>query len=374
MEKKRCKTNEEFWKEVSKMWNWEKNEEVGNNDGTKEPWKNFSKGSEKEIWLNCDKKGYHIYKIKCLRFSSGSRCSFCCSKLIHPLDSFGQYIINTYGENGLNLYWDKKNTINPFELSKRCHKKVWIKCQNKDYHGSYEVRVDAFARGDECPYCSKSSEKVHELDSFYYFFLSLNNYNIDEIWSDKNKINSKSISPKSDKKVWWKCKEGRHSDYKRSLSNSFLYNFRCPECVRESKESLLQEKVRKYISSLGYSLKHEFDCALITTNPKTHKRLPYDNEVIELKLIVEVHGQHHYHVEGFNKMKSKRENTSPERELMYRQTLDRFKRIKAILGGYNYLEIPYWADDKNETWKKMIYIKIKEIENIKQHENTEVRL
>ncbi|HFD2033432.1 TPA: zinc-ribbon domain-containing protein [Clostridium perfringens] len=214
-------------------------------------------------------------------------------------------------------------------------------------------------------------KKIHELDSFYSFFTKSYTYSIDDIWSDKNKINPKKLSPKSDKKAWWKCQNKKHKDYERSLANSFLYDFRCPECVRENRESLLQEKVREFITSLGYHINHEFNCELITINPKTLKRLPYDNEIIELKLVIEVHGQQHYHVEGFNRMKSKRESTSPKEELKYRQVLDRFKRIKAKINGYDYLEIPYWTNDKQETWKKIILNKIK---YIKQQENTEVIL
>ena len=47
------------------------------------------------------------------------------------------------------------------------------------------------------------------------------------------------------------------------------------------------------------------------------------------------------------------------------QLHDRYKRIFAKSQRYFYLEIPFWADDKNETWKKMINDKILEITNIK---------
>ena len=53
--------------------------------------------------------------------------------------------------------------------------------------------------------------------------------------------------------------------------------------------------------------------------------------------------------------------TTPEYELYYQKLKDRYKKIKAIQQGYFYLEIPYWTDDKDETWKQLINNKLKEI-------------
>ena len=50
-----------------------------------------------------------------------------------------------------------------------------------------------------------------------------------------------------------------------------------------------------------------------------------------------------------------------EEEFHKRKLYDRYKRIFAKSQGYYYLEIPYWTDDKNETWKKLINDKINEI-------------
>ena len=47
--------------------------------------------------------------------------------------------------------------------------------------------------------------------------------------------------------------------------------------------------------------------------------------------------------------------------LHQRKLYDRYKRIKCIQSGCEYLEIPYTAFDKKETYKKLIDNKIKEI-------------
>ena len=42
---------------------------------------------------------------------------------------------------------------------------------------------------------------------------------------------------------------------------------------------------------------------------------------------------------------------------------DRYKRIVAKSKGYNFLEIPYWTDNKKEEWKGLIDAKILQINN-----------
>ena len=52
---------------------------------------------------------------------------------------------------------------------------------------------------------------------------------------------------------------------------------------------------------------------------------------------------------------------TPEEYLYERKLIDRYKRIKCMQAGYEYLEIPYTAFDKKETYKDLIDNKIKEI-------------
>ena len=134
------------------------------------------------------------------------------------------------------------------------------------------------------------------------------------------------------------------------------YFFRCPECIEELNSSIIECKTKEYLEILGYKVYTEHDCTIRPNNPKNNHPLPFDNEIV-LKngkhLIIEVHGGQHYKVDGLY--------TKTEEELYYRQVLDRYKRIKCIQSGYEYLEIPYTAFDKKETYKKLIDDKIKEI-------------
>jgi hypothetical protein len=220
-----------------------------------------------------------------------------------------------------------------------------------------------FTKGNRCPYCIYFHGKVHPKDSLGQYIID--NYGqdfLDKIWSDKNIKTSFEYAPNSGKEVWWKCMDEKHEDYKREINGSNIIKFRCPICTQERNESFLQEKVRVYLETLNYTILHENNCTIVPKNPKTNYQLPFDNEIKDLKLICEVHGRQHYKVTGFHRKQSKQNRMTPTEELNYQQLKDRYKRIKAIQGNYYYLEIPYWTDDVDETWKQLIDNKIKQIQ------------
>lgn len=317
--------------------------------------------SHKKYYFKCP-KGLHSGELQdihsFIRRKNGSiKCKQC--------NSFAQWGIDNLGKDFLEKYWDydknNKLGINPWEISYGNNRKVYIKCQEKDYHDSYYIKCHDFNQNHRCPYCR--GLKVHPQDSLGQYII--NNYGkefLDKIWSNKNKKSPFKYSPNSHSKVWWKCFDEKHKDYYRSANRSINLDYRCPECSRERKESILQEKVRLYLESLNngeYTILHEYNCTIVPNNPKTQHStnhfLPFDNEVKELKLIIEVNGMQHYK-EGNGYFKS---NCS----LHYQQVKDRYKRIFAKSKGYNYIVIPCWTDDKKETWKQLIDDKIKEILN-----------
>lgn len=279
-------------------------------------------------------------------------------------NSFAQWGINNICEDFLEKYWDyDKNTLNPWKIDYATNKKIWIKCQEKSYHGSYEISCNNFTCGNcRCPYCENKNNKIHPMDSLgQYIIDNFGEDFLNKIWSNKNKKSPFKYSPFSVKKVWWKCSNDKHEDYFRSISSSNKYNFRCPKCSREKTESILQEKVRTYIESLNYTILHEEKCSIHAKNPKTNRWLPFDNEIKELKLIIEVNGIQHYKITNIHNLSANHYNTTPEYELHYQKVKDRYKRIIAKQNDYYFLEIPYWTDNENEDWKQLIDNKINEI-------------
>lgn len=148
----------------------------------------ISKNTHDKFWIKCTNKDYHkSYEIKGCDFAKGNRCPYCAKRKVHPKDSFAQWCINNIDENFLEKYWSNKNTLDPWSLAPGSNKKVWIKCQDKDYHDDYVVMCSNFKLGTRCPYCNIfASKKVHYLDSFGYKYpeLSIN-------WN--NELNKNSI-------------------------------------------------------------------------------------------------------------------------------------------------------------------------------------
>jgi hypothetical protein len=329
---------------LEKYWDWDKN--------TVNPW-DVQKGSYSKYYFYCDDNGCesklkNIHSIVNIK-DEIKKCEKC--------NSFAQHLEDLYGDNALQKYWDYDKNINidPWEINyNNTSIKIFIKCQEHSYHESYETRCTTFIRGIRCPCCSNN--KVHPLDSIGSIFPEILN-----IWSDINIKTPFEFKPKSGKKVWFKCESGVHEDYERSLHTSQKCNFRCPRCMEEQEESSLQEKTRIYLIELGYAVLHELFCNIVVRNPKTNGILRFDNEVEELKLIIEVHGEQHYKPVGWHIGNAKKNNTTPEQELHYLQLKDRYKRIYSKKQGYYYLEIPYTAFDKKNTYKKLINNTVAEI-------------
>lgn len=235
---------------------------------------------------------------------------------------------------------------------------VWIEmiCPQHKHVGVQRVKQANLKRENthKCIYCI--GRKVHPFDSF-----GRKHKEAVALWGDQNQKTPFEYAPSSNQQVWFRCENGIHKDYRRSINEVHRRGFRCPECAKLHKESCLQQKVRLYFNDLGYSLLHEYECTIIDTNPINGYKMPYDNqEDNTLKLIVEVHGRQHYEVDKLTIMQALRQNKEPEEILKYQQWRDKHKREYALSCGYHYLEIPYWAI-KNEIYKTLINDKIQEV-------------
>lgn len=140
--------------------------------------------------------------------------------------SIGERIVELYGEDYLNKIWSDKNTESPFDIRKGVEK-IWLKCQNDSTHPDYDLTVSNFKVSHNCPYCV--GKRVCYTNSLGYKYPeSL------DIWSEKNEISPYEIVPGSKSEAWWKCEYGIHDDYKRMISRTVTYKFRCPTCGRKN--------------------------------------------------------------------------------------------------------------------------------------------
>lgn len=177
-------------------------------------------------------------------------------------------------------------------------------------------------------------------------------------WSSKNSMTPYDVHSNSNQAVWWKCNNGVHADYQRAISETRRYEYRCPECTASAKRSIIAQKAMDYISELGFSYSTEYDCPIITRNPKTNMPMPYDLCVDSLHLIIEIHGEQHYNEHFYKTRIAKNDDVAAEKMLRQRKIYDRFKRLKAKELGYSYLELPYYCFDEKNIKSSSYYKKL----------------
>lgn len=245
--------------------------------------------------------------------------------------SFAQWGIDNICKDFLEKYWDygknDKLDINPWVIQKSTAKpKVYIKCQEKDYHESYKTSCAEFIRGNRCPYCSHFQGKVHPLDSLGKL---LEDKGLLHLWSDKNKgLSPYKLVPYNREKVWWKCSNGIHMDYFRTVSTSTQSNYRCPRCQYSKGE----ERIEQYLTS--NKINHFPQKKFVELRGQNGGWLSYDFYLPEYNLLIEYQGeQHEMYIDGFHKT---------EKDFEKQLEHDRRKREYARRNNINLLEIWYW--------------------------------
>lgn len=282
-------------------------------------------------------------------------------KKVKKEDSFAQWFIDNFGKEKFSKCINHNKNIelglDIWTISKRSLANIWFICENKKYH-EYCLSADKYFKGNRCRYCGRT-KYVHPLDSLGQLIKDTINEDVNLVWSSKNDKSPFKYTIGTEKKAWFKCKEGIHEDSYRQIKNVVASNFVCPFCSKNFNASVLQDKVFEYIKSAFKNVNREHNCSIIPINPKTGYPLPFDNEIVDIKLIIEVMGRQHYERMGDNSKWL--HGMTPLQYLRDRKLKDRYKRIFAKHMGYNYLEIPYWTNNKEELWKKMIDDKINEI-------------
>ncbi len=217
------KTFKQFCEETNNidllsLWDYELNNGTPETTGFK---------SNKYIYFRCPRhlhisRAIPLYNVV-KAYEEGKTYTICLQ-----CNSIGQYIIDVYGKDYLDKIWSDKNNKHYFDISRSSHKyNIWLKCQNDDTHPDYDLSVNNFMKSHNCPYCT--GKRICITNSLGYNFPESIG-----VWSEKNKKTPYDYTSYSDAEVWWKCENGKHSDYKRFVSRSNTYNFRCPKCGKEN--------------------------------------------------------------------------------------------------------------------------------------------
>ena len=308
---------QELKEPLNKYWDWEKNE--------LNPYLIY-KGSRNKIWIKCDKVDYHeSYEIACNNFYKGDRCPYCRKTKVHPKDSFAQWGINTFGKDFLTKYWSPKNTLNPWKLAPQSSKKVWILCQDKDYHndnGGYEISCDKFYFGRRCSYCHKA--KVHPKNSFGCLYPQRTKY-----WSRSNDKSPFEVAPKSGKNFKFYC-EDCGEEFETTLDKITIKNrsMKCRNCTSSKGE----QKIKEYLinNSINFIPQKTFKYLIGVGNGN----LSYDFYLPQYNLLIEYQGeQHEKFIKGFHKS---------EEDFIIQKEHDRRKKKYAKDNNIELLEVWYY--------------------------------
>lgn len=215
--------------DILDRWEYEKN--------IKRP-KEISYASQTKHWFKCPRKIHNSELKKIGSFTSGLSNISC-----NQCNSFAQWNTDNLDKDFLEKYWDYKlNNVDPWEISHGSGKeKVWIICQENNYHKSYSVPPLSFINGSRCPECNQSKGEKR----------------IDSVLINNNwiKVSQKEFDKSVDKNKY-------------------------------NKKYFITQKTFKGLVGMGNRL------------------LSYDHFLIKLNLLIEFQGmQHEKYIPGFHKSK-----------------------------------------------------------------------
>ena len=253
---------------------------------------------------------------------------FLNGNIAHPIryeQSFAYYLEVELGLD-INKIWNfKKNIVSPYEIAKCGDKKVWLYCQEKDYHnvnGGYQITCHDFNRGSRCSYCG--TRKTHKLDSLAYLYPQIAEMIVADERNNVTMEDMYKISPQSSsKKFYFKCdKCGKVSSKKKDLNSVIGYKFSCEYCSDGISTP------EKFMISILKQLNIEFITQLNKSTFKWCQNYKYDFYIPSLSMIIETHGLQHYNNNfkniGGRTLEEEQENDRLKKELALNNNIKSF--------------------------------------------------
>lgn len=186
----------------------------------------ISSGSSKKIWWKC-KEGHSWQSQPGTRVSGNTKCVICMKK--NPSKKKAKKLIDYCDKEKFELLDKNKNSyedIKKYFLYDR--KDVYFLCKNG--HSFSKKPRDVYRYKVRCPHedCFVGNA-IKGVDDLFTLYPHLR-----KLWDfDKNKnINPETMTPGSNKKVWWKCEKGHN--YKKDINTVKEQITGCPYCNGKS--------------------------------------------------------------------------------------------------------------------------------------------
>lgn len=259
-----CKDNNH--QDYLDLWDYELNDKKPNEVGCR---------SRSCFYFKCQKGLHDSEKKQIMIFTCGDGSVITCKKC----RSFGQYLLDTYGGDGINMYWGDKNTFDAFSVNAKCNKKVWIKCQ--EHNHEYHATCYSFYIGTRCSYCN-GNMTLYGFNDISTTHPHLVKYFLNPEDAKENRISS-------NKKVKIVCPEcgGIKNTMICTFSKTLSYcNICCDGISYPEKIATIMLKL------LGIDFKTEYAPSWAIDNSGAHRR--YDFYIPSKKLIIEMDGGFHY--------------------------------------------------------------------------------
>ena len=205
--------------DIAEQWDYEKNKPL-----TPEM---FSYGSNDKVWWKCTVCGKSYKTSINHKNRNDSRCCPDCAKIQRGQSFTKNYVNNSNSLRATHplLAEEFHPTLNgdltPDTITAGRFKPVWWKCKKCGFE--WNASPNNRKKGVGCPHCS-GRVPIPGLDDL----LTVNPILCEEWDYEKNTINPSSLTPKSGKKVWWKCKKCGHSW--QAVVSSRSKGHGCPKC------------------------------------------------------------------------------------------------------------------------------------------------
>jgi len=193
--------------DVALQWDYEKNKDLTP--------KNVSAFSKKKVWWICE-RGHSCYEAIYSRIRR-KKCPVCVGKTV--LAGYND-LATICPEIAEEWNYSKNKGILPEHMTVNANQKVWWVCQKGH---EYQATVANRNYGKGCPYCVGKKPILGEND-----LRTLAPHLAKEWDYEKNKTMPEQHTCCSNKKVWWKCKNG-HS-WESKIQDRYSGNG-CPYCV-----------------------------------------------------------------------------------------------------------------------------------------------
>ena len=202
----------EVYPELAAEWHLTKNGELTPNDV-------LSK-TNTVVWWKCPKGDDHEYETRINSRAFGSGCPICHGITIVKSNS----LATLYPELAAQWHPTKNGDLTPDDVGKGSNTRVWWKCPKGDDH-EWDALVMGRVQNPGCSVCNNST--IVRSNS-----LGTLKPELAAQWhpTKNGDLTVYDVSPRSSKRVWWKCPKGDDHEFHRNTNQRQKANGEVREC------------------------------------------------------------------------------------------------------------------------------------------------